>query len=136
MVSLRMAHSGRRLVLLLLALVLSCAPGCFGITQNPSSFPHWVPFGDVVETHAKPIGHSYYSNYDPNAIDLAVEPAIITTQVGSQVVILATVKDEKGAPRRGRRVNWYATGGQIIEVDESGVFNGRGGNRGNYAFSY
>jgi uncharacterized repeat protein (TIGR01451 family) len=125
-----MATPVRLLYLLLSALLCGCASGCFGISQNPSSFPHWVPFGDVVETHPKPIGASYYSNYDPRAVNLFVEPAIITSQVGSQVVVLATVKDAKDVPCRGRRIDWFVTGGHILEVDESGIFNGRGTNRG------
>jgi uncharacterized repeat protein (TIGR01451 family) len=131
-----MTRMGRRLLLLLFTASLGCASGCFGISQNPSYFPYWVPFGDVVETHAKPIGSGYYENFDPHAIDLSVEPAILTTQVGAQVVVLATVRDEKGEPRRNRRINWFVSGGNLIEVDESGVWNGRGATRGNSAYSY
>ena len=90
-----MRHTGRLLGLLLVAALLSCASGCFGHTQNPSYFPYWLPTGDVIRTHAKPIGPGYYANFDPHAVDLAVEPATMTSQVGSQVVILATVRDEK-----------------------------------------
>ena len=128
----------RRLCLALLIAGSLCAlPGCFGVSQNPSVFPYWVPFGDVIETHSKPSGHGYYQDFDPHAEKLIVEPAIITTQVGSQVVILATVKDHKDVPRRGRRVNWFATGGHILEVDESGCFPGRGYKVDNkYAVSY
>jgi uncharacterized repeat protein (TIGR01451 family) len=131
-----MAHAGRRLGLLLVAALLGCASGCFGVTQNPSYFPYWLPAGDVVRTHAKPIGPGYYANFDPHAIDLIVEPTSMTSQVGSQVVILATVRDEKGQPRRSRRVEWKTTNGNIIEVDESGYFPGRGGIEGNTAFSF
>ena len=131
-----MTYTGRRLIFLLLAAVLSCASGCFGITQNPSYFPDIVPFGDVVRTHAKPIGPSYYANFDPHAVDLAVEPAILTSQVGAQVVILATVRDEKGVPRRNRRVDFIVTNGNLIEANESGVFNGRGDITANRAETY
>ena len=126
----------RRLGFVLVALMLCATAGCFGVSQNPSYFPHWVPFGDVVRGHAKPMGPSYYENFDPHAIDLAVEPQVMTSQVGAQVVVLATVRDEKGVPRRNRRIDWKVTNGNIIEVDESGYFNGRGGVEGNTAFSY
>ncbi len=39
---------------LLLAVSLCWLTGCFGGTQNPSYFPWLFPFGDVIETHAKP----------------------------------------------------------------------------------
>ena len=131
-----MTQMGRRLGLLFVAVLIGCATGCFGVTQNPSYFPYWLPTGDLVRTHAKPIGPGYYANFDPHAVDLVVEPGTMTSQVGSQVVILATVRDEKGEPRRSRRVEWKATNGNIIEVDESGVFPGRGGIEGNTAFSF
>jgi uncharacterized repeat protein (TIGR01451 family) len=131
-----MRQAGRCLGLLLVAVCLGCTSGCFGFTQNPSYFPYWLPTGDLIRTHAKPISPGYYANFDPHAVDLIVEPVTMTSQVGSQVVILATVRDEKGEPRRSRRVEWKATNGNIIEVDESGVFPGRGGIEGNTAFSF
>ena len=131
-----MTHTGRRLGLLLVAALLGCAPGCFGGTQNPSYFPYLLPTGDLIRTHAKPIGPGYYANFDPHAIELTIEPTTMTSQVGSQVVILATVRDEKNEPRRNRRVEWKVTSGNIIEVDESGYLPGRGGIEGNTAFSF
>lgn len=131
-----MTHMGRRLVLLLLAVVLGCASGCLGGSHNPSYFPHLVPFGDVIKTHAKPVGPSYYANFDPHASELIVEPMIQTCQVGTQLVLLATVKDAKDTPRRSRRIDWIVTGGNLVEVDESGYLPGRGGIEGNRGFSY
>ena len=116
--------------------VLTCASGCLGLTQNPSYFPYLLPTGDLVRTHAKPIGPGYYADFDPHAIDLAVEPTTMTSQVGSQVVILATVRDEHGTPRRNRRVEWMVTGGNLVEVDESGILPGRGGIQNNRGFSF
>jgi hypothetical protein len=130
-----MSHTGKMSWLLLVP-VLGCASGCFGVDQNPSYFPYLLPTGDAVRTHAKPIGPGYYANSDPHAVDLAVEPVTMTSQVGSQVVILATVRDEAGKPRRSRRVEWKVTNGNIVEVDESGIFPGRGGVDGNNAFSF
>ncbi len=131
-----MSYLRRILALLLFATMLGGVSGCFGISQSPSYFPYLLPAGDVIRGHAKPIGPGYYANFDPHAIDLVVEPQVMTSQVGSQVVILATVRDDKGVPRRQRRIDWKVSNGNLIEVDESGYFPGRGGVEGNTAFSY
>jgi hypothetical protein len=89
-----------------------------------------------VQTHAKPIGPGYYANFDPNAVELAVQPTATTSPVGSQVVILATVRSAEGSPQRNRRVEWMVTNGNLVEVDESGVFPGRGGIDGKRGFSF
>jgi hypothetical protein len=120
----------------MLAPVFGCAAGCFGVSQNPSYFPYWLPTGDLVQTHAKPIAPGYYANFDPHAVELAVQPTGTTSPVGSQVVILATVRDADGTPQRQRRVEWMVTGGNLVEVDESGVFPGRGGIDGRRGFSF
>jgi uncharacterized repeat protein (TIGR01451 family) len=125
-----------------LVLLLAAGPvalsGCFGVSQNPSYFPHLLPFGDIVRTHAKPPGPSYYSNFDPHAVRLEVRPVVVTNPVRTQHVLIATVYDEKGKPRRNRRVEWMVEGvGNIVEVDESGIFPGRGYKVDNrYAVSY
>src|SRR5579864_6505739 len=126
------------LKLLLAATGLCVASGCFGVTQNPSYFPYLLPTGDIVQTHAKPPGPGYYANFDPHAVRLEVRPLESTDPVRSQHVIIATVYDEKGLPRRDRRVEWMLEGaGNIIEVDESGYFPGRGYKVDNrYAVSY
>jgi uncharacterized repeat protein (TIGR01451 family) len=129
-------HAARRLGFVLFAALTFCAAGCFGWSSNPSYFPYLLPSGDVVRTHAKPIGPGYYANFDPHAVDLALEPQVMTSQVGSQVVVLATVRDEKSVPRRNRRVDWIINGGNLVEVDESGYFNARGGKDGNTGWSF
>lgn len=126
----------RRLAWIALTALLGGLAGCFGGTSNPSYFPYWLPSCDIIKTHAKPIGPGYYANFDPHAIELDLEPGTMTSQVGSQVVLLATVRDEKGNPRRSRRVEWKVTNGNIIEVDESGCLPGRGWVEGNTATSY
>ncbi len=122
----------------MLATLMVCAVGCFGVSQNPSYFPHLVPFGDIIQTHAKPPGHSYYANFDPQAVRLEVEPKEMVSQVGSQVALLSTVYDAENKPRRNRRIEWMTEGvGSIVEVDESGVFPGRGYKTSNkHAVSY
>ena len=63
-----MSRTGLLGLLMLTGMV--CASGCLGVSQNPSYFPYWLPTGDVVPMHAKPIGPAYFSNFDPHAVDL------------------------------------------------------------------
>src|SRR5262249_25931984 len=119
------------LVAVACCLLFQC--GCFGVSQNPSYFPYLLPFGDIIQTHAKPPGPGYYANFDPNSIRLEVRPMKdasgndVTNQVRTQHVLIATVYDEKGQPRRNRRVEWMVEGvGSLMEVDESGLLPGRG----------
>jgi uncharacterized repeat protein (TIGR01451 family) len=132
------ARWAQRLCGLLLAVGICLQPGCFGVTQNPSYFPYLLPTGDIIQTHAKPIGPGYYANFDPHAARLELRPVESTDPVRTQHVLIATVYDEKGLPRRDRRVEWLIEGvGNIVEVDESGVFPGRGYKVDNkYAVSY
>src|SRR4051812_20040759 len=111
----------RRVGLTLLAVAgLGPLSGCFGVSQNPSYFPYLLPTGDVIQTHAKPPGHGYYADFDPHAVQLQVRPLNATNPVRTQHVLIATVLDEQGRPRRHRRVEWLLEGaGHIIEVDES-----------------
>ena len=133
-----MVRLGRSLGLLVVTAMLGASAGCFGGTQNPSYFPYWLPTGDIIRTHAKPIGPGYYANFDPHAVELVLEPQTMTSQVGSQVVLLATVRDgsKDQNPRRSRRVEWKVTNGNIIEVDESGILPARGWIDGNTAVSH
>jgi uncharacterized repeat protein (TIGR01451 family) len=130
----------RRLWWLLLGTVsLGMLSGCFlGLSHNPSYFPHFMPFTDIIRTHAKPSGGSYFSNFDPHAVRLEVRPFNSVSPVNKQHVIIATVYDENGKPRRHRRIEWMVEGaGHIVEVDESGLFPGRGYKVDNrYAVSY
>jgi uncharacterized repeat protein (TIGR01451 family) len=127
-----------RVLKLLLAAGLGLLPGCFGISQNPTYFPYLSFTGDIIQTHAKPTGKAYFGDYDPHAIKLEVRPLETTNPVRKQQVLIATVYDEKGLPRRDRRVEWILEGvGNIVEVDESGYFPGRGYKVDNkYAVSY
>src|SRR4051794_22640036 len=105
-----MTRAGRRLGLMLAVCLCAAAPGCVGGLQNPSYFPYYLPFGDIVRTHAKPPWPGYYANFDPHAIRLSVQPVEATSQVRTQHVLLATVYDEKNLPRRSRRVEWHIEG--------------------------
>jgi uncharacterized repeat protein (TIGR01451 family) len=128
----------RRWTLGLLAVGLGLITGCFGVTQNASYFPYLLPTGDIVRTHAKPPGHGYFADFDPHACRLEVRPLEGTNPVQTLHVLIATVYDGDGTPRRHRRVEWMLEGaGQIVEVDESGYMPGRGYKVDNhYAVSY
>lgn len=128
----------RQVVRLLLALAALAPAGCFGVSQNPSYFPFYLPTGDIIRTHAKPPGLGYFANFDPHACNLEVTPLESTGPTKSQFLIVAAVTDENGQPRRARRVEWLVQGvGHIVEVDESGYFPGRGYKVDNeYAVSY
>ncbi len=134
-----MKSAGQRLGLMLLAAGLACLAGCRA--HNPSYFPHaFAPFGENHPTHAKPGGPAYYSNFDPHAVQLVVRPIQdAVNPVRTQHVVLATVRDEKGNPRRARRVEWMIEGvGHILEVDESGFLPWQRGYKTNdkHAVSY
>src|SRR5438105_3507291 len=134
-----MGPIGRRACLaLLLAVCVGPLSGCFGGSYSPSYFPHLVLPGDIIQTHAKPPGHSYWCNFDRYAVRLEVRPVDVANPVRTQHVIVATVYDEQGKPLRGRRVEWMLEGvGNIVEVDEDGYHAGRGYKvDGKYAVSY
>ncbi len=124
-----------RLAALALAAVALPAAGC---SYNPGYFPWLVPPGNIEQTHAKPrLG--YFRNYDRKACRLGVTPAgQATAPLGAQVVLVATVYDKDGQPRRDRRVEWMIDGpGNIVEADESGIYAGRGYKVDNkYAVTY
>src|SRR5271169_3878282 len=86
----------------LLAAACCLLSGCFGVTHNPSYFPNWSPFGDIIPTHAKPGGHSYWNDFDRHACRIEVRPYESTNPVQTQHVLIATIYDECGQPRRGR----------------------------------
>ncbi|MCS6976643.1 MAG: DUF11 domain-containing protein [Gemmatales bacterium] len=118
------------------ALVLAFMPAC---AQSPVYFPYnFYPNSLQFQTHPKPPGFGYYANFDPYAIRLEVRPLEMSNPVGTQQVLIATVYDAQGKPRRGRRIEWMVEGvGHIVEVDESGWSKSRGGKVDNrYAISY
>ncbi len=132
--------AGCRLIrrLFIVACILLVQIGCLGITQNPVKFPYFLPTGNIEFTHAKPPGLGYFANFDPYACRLEVRPKEISQAVGGSQVLIATIYDNSGQPRRARRVEWMLEGkGHIIEVDESGYYAGRGYKVDNrYAVTY
>jgi uncharacterized repeat protein (TIGR01451 family) len=134
-----MAPTIRRTLPGLAAACLLLLGGCYGVSSNPAYFPwNFKPFGDIVRTHGKPSGEGQYANFDPHACRVEVRPLDSVSPVRRHYVLIATVLDDKGEPRRNRRVEWMLEGaGNIIEVDESGCFPGRGYKVDNkYAVSY
>ncbi|MDW8244026.1 MAG: hypothetical protein RMJ88_12515 [Thermogemmata sp.] len=118
-----------------LALILS-ASGC---SYNPSYFPYLLPGGPVVQHHAKPAGRGYFHNYDPKAYKVEISPGDqIQAPLGAAIVLVGTVFDKDGQPRRSRRIEWILEGvGTIVEADESGFYPGRGYKVNNhYAVTY
>ncbi len=111
--------------------------GCRG--HMPHSLT-WPAGGDTIPTHPKPPEGGYYSNWDPYAVELTVEPVEDVNPVRTQHVVIATVLDKKGRPLPNRRVEWIVADGSvgdIIEVDESGWRASRGYKMGNnYAVSH
>jgi uncharacterized repeat protein (TIGR01451 family) len=130
---------GRRVCRAVLLASSACwLTGCFGISANPTYFPYLCPPGDIIQTHAKPPGHGYFADFDRYSVRMEVRPLDAANPVHTQHVLIATVLDCQGNPLRSRRVEWLLEGvGNIIEVDESGVFPGRGYKvDGKYAVSY
>lgn len=116
--------------------LLAVGGGC--ATYNPSYFPHWIPGGRIEQTHAKPRGRAAIHDFDPKAVRLEATPGQCNNPLKTQQLIIATVFDKDGQPRRGRRVEFMLEGpGSIIEVDETGWTAGRGYKVGtNYAVGH
>lgn len=110
--------------------------GC--ITGNPTYFPYLFPGGKSEHAYAKPAGGGYYADFDPHSRKLVVRPEQTTIPIKGTQVVIATIYDENGKPRRSRRVEWMLEGpGTIIEVDESGYLGDRGAKIDNkFGYSY
>ncbi len=108
------------------AIVLLAMAGC------RDHMPHaltWPAGGNVQFTHPEPPEGGYYSNWDPYAVTLKVEPIESVNPVRTQHVLVATVLDKDGKPLPNRRVEWMLADesvGAIVEVDESGWRASRG----------
>lgn len=95
------------------------------------TWPHsatWVP-GDLGRTHGEPAEGGYYGNWDPYAVEVEVKPVSDVNPVGTQHVLIATVKDADGNTLPARRVEWIIAEGSVgsfVEVDESGWQRSRG----------
>jgi len=120
-------------------ILIAAALALAGCSHNPGYFPYLIPGGPISESHAKPGGRGYFKNFDPKAVKLEITPnQQINAPLGSQIVLIGTVMDKDGQPRRSRRIEWIVDGpGNIVEADESGTFPGRGYKKDNkYAVTY
>ena len=126
--------SARTAALVLAALALAVS----GCSYNPGYFPWLVPPGRIEQTHAKPAPR-LLPQLRPEGLPARRQPQRqATAPLGSQIVLVATVYDKDGQPRRDRRVEWMIDGpGNIVEADESGLYAGRGYKVDNkYAVTY
>lgn len=94
---------------------------------------HLKPFGwhtgNIRRGHAAPTGNAYYGDWDPDATTITVTPVKSLNPVGTQHLLVATVRDAEGNPLPRRRVEWIianGTVGDIVQVDESGTLDERG----------
>jgi hypothetical protein len=108
-----------------MALLFAAVLGC---SYNPGYFPHILPGGPIVQHHAKPAGWGYFHNFDPKAYKVEITPSDqIQAPLGAAIILVGTVFDKDGQPRRSRRIEWLLEGvGTIVEADESGIYPGRG----------
>lgn len=110
----------------LTALGLLATAGCRN--HMPHAFT-WANTGDVQFTHPKPPEGGYWTNWDPYAAEITLEPIEDVNPVRTQHVLVATVRDKDGKPLPNRRVEWIigeGSVGDIVEVDESGWRASRG----------
>jgi uncharacterized repeat protein (TIGR01451 family) len=113
-------------------LLLVAVAGLVAVGGCREHYPHKflvMGTGDVSRTHGEPAEGGYYDNWDPYAATLEVEPVEQTNPVGTQHVLVATVRDHDGEPLPNRRIEWMIAEGSvgtIVEVDESGWRASRG----------
>ncbi|MFP4052288.1 MAG: isopeptide-forming domain-containing fimbrial protein [Phycisphaerae bacterium] len=119
--------NAKKLLLLTAIVAASAIPlGCRD--WQPHSFA-WPAGGDVSYTHPKPPEGGYYGNWDPYAATIEIDKVEAVNPVGTQHILVATVKDHEGKPLPNRRVEWIIPEGSVgafVEVDESGWRNSRG----------
>ena len=118
-----MRHANSRVpfIVLLIALVSFC-PAC----REPA-----------VRTHA--FSHSI-QNYDAECGSIEISPIESTSLAKSYALLVATVRDPKGNPVSGKRVEWIVASeqggvGDIVRVDESGLFLADRGNKWTNTFA-
>ena len=114
----------------MVGLLIACATG-FSLTGCRDIQSHslvWPAGGDLIPSHPEPPREGYYSDWDPFAKTLEVTPVSEINPVGTQHVLIATVRDAKGKPLPNRRIEWMIPDGvgAFVEVDESGWRASRG----------
>jgi len=91
----------------------------------------------AVRTHA--FSHTI-QNYDPEMTTIQVSPVETTCVAKSYALLMATVRNAKGEAMTGKRVEWIVASeeggvGDIVQVDESGLFLADRGNKWNNIFA-
>ncbi|MHC4982064.1 MAG: DUF7507 domain-containing protein [Planctomycetota bacterium] len=118
----------RRIDCIALCVVAVSLAGLCGCRDHyPHSFA--LSGGDISRVHGEPAEGGYYEDWDPYAASVEVTPGVSVNPVGTQHMLIATVKDKDGKPLPNRRVEWIIPDGgvgAIVEVDESGWRNSRG----------
>ncbi|MFP4106171.1 MAG: COG1361 S-layer family protein [Phycisphaerae bacterium] len=113
--------------------MIACSVLAVTVAGCRDHFPHsWtapLPGGPVEYSHPEPMEGGYYTNWDPYAKSIEIDKVVQTTPVGSQQILIATVRDKNGDPLPNRRVEWIipeGASGAFVEVDESGWRASRG----------
>src|SRR5437870_12907215 len=87
-------------------LVLVLAAGCSAAGQLPTDSPLAQSANGIIRTLAKPFESGDAVTPDPQAARLEVAPLESTAPPGTELLIVASVTDAEGQPRRGRPVEW------------------------------
>jgi len=112
--------------------VVAVLAGVFACGGCRTHMPHavtWPAGGDIQFTHPKPPEGGYYKDWDPYAASIELTPVTDVNVVGTQHILIATVRDHEGEPLPNRRVEWIISEGSIgdiVEVDSSGWRASRG----------
>src|SRR5262245_39489298 len=100
------------------------AVGC--VLTEPRPTPPDVP-SNSTRTEVKRPWYQFDPRPDSAATKIEIIPLDISNPVRSQRLVIATVADSGGAPRRRRQVDWQLDGvGHIVEVDLTGSLTGGG----------
>lgn len=117
--------------IVLLIVMAGVLGGCVGGATKSS-----IPKDDL----GHPLPAVGGANFDvvPTGKRLEVRPLETTMPVGKQLLLIATVYDDKNKPWSNRRVEWMIDGpGSIVDVDTAGTWFSRGKKvDSKYAFSF
>src|SRR5262249_48157031 len=109
--------------------------GCTGVARDPgpapipppASLPSSPLSSDRPRTPAEPTSRVATRDFESHGRGVVIRPVEASNAVRTQCVVVATVYDDNGEPRPGRRVDWTLEGaGQIVEVAEGSLLYGRG----------
>ena len=97
----------RPLIPLVAVVLVALGVGCFTHTTPATSRSCSRPAASS-RTHAKPRGR-LLPRLRPEGVQARSQPRRqVTAPLGSQIVLVATVYDKDGQPRRNRRVEWMS----------------------------